>query len=109
MKFKEELQKIGKVVGLWLLGKLKDIWEEKLKVMLHEQIQSLVHEAVDEISKLRDSVEYELKRDEIYDKIFKKVELPLLLKPFKWLIKKLLKEEIDKRTTSALEKIKNAI
>ena len=66
MKLLECTKKVLKIVGLWLLGKLKDLWLENLKDYLKEQLEQLAKDAIDEISKLRDSVEYELKREEIY-------------------------------------------
>lgn len=109
MKFKEGLKKVGKVVGLWLLGKLKDLWEVKLREFLKEQLHELVQQAIEEVSKLRDSVEYELKREEIYNTLFDKLNLPWILKPFKWIIKKMLKDEIEKRISDTLEKLRQAI
>lgn len=109
MKLNGKVKKVLGTIGLWFLGKIKDFWEEKLKEYLHEEIKLLVEELLDEIAELRDSVEYELKREEIYNKIFDAIKLPLVARPFKWLIKKVLKEEIEKRVSGALDALRKAI
>ena len=109
MKILECTKKVLKIVGLWLLGKLKDLWLENLKDSLKEQLEQLAKDAIDEISKLRDSVEYELKREEIYKAIFDKINLPFFLKPFRGILRNMLKEEVEKRVTGALEALKKSI
>lgn len=106
MKFKDGALKVAKVVGLWLLGYAKKFWEEKLKELLREQIKLLAAAAIEEIEKLHDSVEYELKRDEIFNKIFDGLKLPVLLKPFRWLIKMILKDAVEKKIQDTLDKLK---
>lgn len=109
MKILECTRKVLKIVGLWLLGKLKDLWLENLKDYLKEQLEQLAKDAIDEISKLRDSVEYELKREEIYKTIFDKIKLPFFLRPFRSILRNMLKEEVEKRVTGALEALKKSI
>ena len=109
MKLLECTKKILQTVGLWLLGKLKDLWVEKLKGYLKEQLEQLAKDAIDEISKLRDTVEYELKREEIYTNIFNNIKLPFFLKPFRGILRNMLKEEVEKRVTGALEALKKSI
>ena len=91
MKLLECTKKVLKIVGLWLLGKLKDLWLENLKDYLKEQLEQLAKDAIDEISKLRDSVEYELKRDAIYKTIFDKINLPFFLKHFRGILRNSIK------------------
>lgn len=102
MKFCKGLKDVFKVIGLWLLNELKDLWLENLKDYLQEQLKQLVHDALEEITKLRDSVEYEMKRDEIYTKIFDSVKLPFWLKPFRTLLKHMLRDEIEERVSDTL-------
>lgn len=109
MKAKEVFKKFGKVVGMWLLGYAKKFWEEKLKEFLKEQIHELAKSALAEVEQLHDSVEYELKRQEIFDKIFDGIKLPLILKPFRWLIKRILQDAVEKKIQGALDKLKEAI
>ena len=109
MKILECTKKVLNIVGLWLLGKLKDLWLENLKNYLKEQLEQLAKDAIDEISKLRDSVEYELKREEIYKTILNKVNLPFFLEPFRGILRNMLKEEVEKRVTGALEALKKSI
>ena len=48
MKLLECTKKVLKIVGLWLLGKLKDLWLENLKDYLKEQLEQLAKDAIDE-------------------------------------------------------------
>lgn len=109
MKFKTIILKVSSTVGLWILGKLKDLWEEKLKNYLKDQLHVLIEEAVDDIVELRNSEEYETKRKEIYNKVFDGIKLPIILKPFKGLIKKMLKDGIDEKISGALDALKKTI
>ena len=109
MKLLECTKKILQAAGLWLLGKLKDLWVEKLKGYLKEQLEQLVKDAIDEISKLRDTVEYELKREEIYTNIFNNIKLPFFLKPFRAILRNMLMDEVEKRVSGALEALKKSI
>lgn len=111
MKLLDCTKKVLQAVGLWLLGKLKDLWVEKLKDYLREQLEQLAKDAIDEISKLRDSVEYELKREEIYTTIFENIKLPffLNLKPVRTILKHMLMDEVEKRVSGALEALRKSI
>lgn len=109
MKVKEYLKKAIKVIGLWLLGYAKKFWEEKLKDFLRDELRLLATQAVLEIEKLHDSVEYELKRQEIFDNLFKNMELPILLRPFRWLIKMVLQDALEKKIQGTIDKLKEVI
>lgn len=105
MKAKEWIIKVTKIVGLWLLDLCKKAWEECLKDYLHNQIQELIKEAVLRLNAIHDSELYDAKKKEILDNIFNKVELPLVLKPFRWLIKKILYDKVEEKVTEALNKL----
>lgn len=105
MKFKNWCLQIAQVVGFWLLDQLKKMWENCLKEYLHNQIQEHVHAAVEAINQIHESEAYEAKKKEIIDGIFGKVKLPVILKPFGWLIKKILYNFVEEKVQAALEKL----
>lgn len=105
MKVKEFIIKYAKIAGLWLLNLAKGAWEDCLKNYLHEQIQALIKEAVKDLTAIHDSEAYVAKKKEILDKIFNKVKLPLLLKPFRWLIKNILYDKVEEKVQEALNKL----
>lgn len=109
MKLLDCTKKVLQAAGLWLLGKLKDLWVAKLKDYLREQLEQLAKDAIYEIGKLRDSVEYELKREEIYTTIFENIKLPFFLKPFRTILKHMLMDEVEKRVSGALEALRKSI
>lgn len=109
MNVKEVLVKCIKLAGDWLLDFAKKAWEDCLKDYLHDQIQALAKQAATDLQALHDSKEYEDKKKEILDNLFGKIELPLLLKPFKWLIKKILYNEVEERVQSVLNKLNGLV
>ena len=77
-------------IKAWLLAVASNLWEDYLKDTLKEQIDSSISRGVDLIESYHDSEDYEKNKDRIIDFVFKNVELPIILKPFKGLIKAIL-------------------
>lgn len=89
----------------WLLAQIAIMWEEYLKQKLKEDVEGIVHVIAEQVKEYRETPEYIEKKDAVYDKIFEGLKLPLLLKPFKGIIKIILKDNIDKKVNELLEKI----
>lgn len=109
MTVKEWFLKAAKIVGLWLLDFAKKTWEECLKDYLHKQIESLVHQAVTDLNNLHETEKYEEVKAKILEDVFAKIQLPLALKPFRWLIKKILFNAVEEKITQALNKLNTLI
>ena len=105
MKAKEFIIKYARIAGLWLLVLAKSLFVYCLNNYLHEQLQGLIKEAVKGLTAIHDSEAYAVKKKEILDKIFNKVELPLLLRPFRWLIKNILYDKVEEKVQEALNKL----
>lgn len=109
MAAKEWFIKVCKIVGFWLLDLAKKAWEECLKDYLHKQLEYTVHQVVTDLNLIHDSEAYEVKKKEILDSVFAKVKLPIALKPFRWLIKKILYNAVEEKIKQALDKLNTLI
>ena len=109
MTAKEWFIKVGKIIGFWALDLAKKAWEECLKDYLHKQIEFTIHQVVTDLNLIHDSEAYEVKKKEILDSVFAKVELPFALKPFRWLIKKILYNAVEEKIKQALDKLNTLI
>lgn len=105
MVFKDIILRVIKAVGLWLLKYAKKAWEESLKDYLHHQLQELVRQGVAELQAIHDSETYEAKKKEIIDKLFGNIKLPLILRPFRWLIRNILYNLVEEKIQQALNKL----
>jgi hypothetical protein len=103
----EKVKQVLLIIGNWLLGIAKACWEEYLKEKLHEQLTELIRQAVNLANIFYASKSYEEKRDFAINFVMDKVKLPLALRPFKWLITKILRDSIDKEVSKLFDKLKN--
>lgn len=92
-------------VKAWLLALASNLWEDYLKDKLHEQIHSLVERGVALVQEYHVSEEYVQKREMVLDYIFKTIELPFFLKPFKGLIRAILTSNIEKQVDKIMNKL----
>lgn len=100
-----------------ILNNLKDKIKEGFKLALRAFADTLwgfikeeVENTVQELSVLLEgflaSSEGKKKKKEVVNIILEKINLPLPLKPFKWLIRKVLSDKIEEVVFNALEKTK---
>ncbi len=97
---------------IYLKGKIKDIALkviEEVKKHIWEIIKKEITEAIIEttavIKAYLNSNEGKSRREEIVNIIFEKVKLPVLLKPFKGLIKKKFADKIDELIVEFIRKV----
>jgi uncharacterized protein (DUF2461 family) len=83
---------------------LEDLWN-RVKDDVHKHLQASIDFAQEYFS----SAEYEAKERIVIDTIFKKVQLPLVLKPFKPLLKKITKDKVRKIIAENLKKLDQKI
>lgn len=98
---KETLKIILIKVKAWLLALASNLWEDYLKDKLKEQIDTLIKRGVDLAHTYHESEDYKKKKDAVFDFIFKNIQLPIILKPFKGLIKLILSNNIEKQIDKA--------
>lgn len=85
----------------WLLALVANLWEDYLKDKLREQINFLIVRGVTLARAYHDSDDYQKKKEAVLDFIFKNIKLPIILKPFKGLIKAILSSNIEKQIDKA--------
>lgn len=83
------------------LGK---IWDS-IKDDIHAQIKS----AIEHVEEYMETAEYELREKEVIDTVFKKVQLPIFLRPFKGLLKKMFRDKLRKLVAEQLKKLDQKI
>ena len=99
---KETLKLAWLKVKAWLLALAANMWEDYLKDKLKEQIDTLLIRGVNLANAYYGTKEYKKKKDSVMDFIFKNIQLPIALKPFKGLIKSILSNTIEKKIEKAL-------
>ena len=97
---KTELLEQVKEIGLKALGELKKFLWNKIK----EDVKTCAQEIIKDAEAFMTSVECKEKEERILDAIMAKIELPLLLKPFKKLIRSIIKGKIEAAAKAAIEK-----
>lgn len=80
------------------------LWDS-MKDDLHEQVKS----AVEYIERFFNTPEYEIKEKAILDIVFNNIELPLLAKPFKPIIRNMLKSKIREVIKSTIKKLNQQV
>ena len=80
------------------------LWDS-MKDDLHEQVKS----AVEYIERFFNTPEYEIKEKAILDIVFNNIELPLLAKPFKPIIRNMLKNKIREVIKSTIKKLNQQV
>ena len=81
----------------------EDLWND-IKVQVKECAAEIVTDAETFLS----SIEAQEKEKLILDLVMTKIELPLLLKPFKGLVRKVLQSKLEETVRGLLEKAKEA-
>ena len=99
--WKEALKIAWVKTKAWLLTLAANLWEDYLKDKLREQINFLIARGVNLVRTYHDSDDYQKKKEAVFDFIFKNIKLPIILKPFKGLIKAILSSSIEKQIDKA--------
>ena len=99
--WKEALKIAWVETKAWLLALAANLWEDYLKDKLREQINFLIVRSVNLAHTYHDSDDYQKKKEAVFDFIFKNIKLPIILKPFKGLIKAILSSSIEKQIDKA--------
>ena len=117
---KEALKVLAKQLGHYVLAyfthylfpiikesflRAKDYFIDILWDSVKGEFATSAKSAVEYIEKYFNSLEYKEKEKEIIDLLFKNVDLPLLLKPFKPLLKKILNKKVNKLIRKYLKKL----
>lgn len=87
----------------------KDQFLQKLWNSVKDDIHAQIKGAVTHVEEYMQTAEYELREKEVIDTIFKKVQLPFVLRPFKGLIKKIFRDKIRKLVAENLKKLDQKI
>lgn len=106
---KVEILFVLNVIKNWFFELCAQVWGEYLKEKLHEEIKIIVTALADKVQCYRESEEYEKKRDEFYDKIFKNIKLPVPLNLFKGLIKNILRKKISTKVDEIVNRLFNKV
>lgn len=96
-------------VKAWLLAVASNLWEDYLKDELRDQIHSLIVRGVNLAQAYHNTEDYQMKKDSVLNFVFKNIQLPVILKPFKGLIRSILSNNIEKQIDKAFTAINNAI
>lgn len=99
--WKEALKIAWVETKAWLLALAANLWEDYLKDKLREQINFLIVRGVNLARAYHESDDYQKKKEAVLDFIFKNIKLPIILKPFKGLIKAILSSNIEKQIDKA--------
>ena len=98
----KEALKIARVkTKAWLLTLAANLWEDYLKDKLREQINFLIARSVNLVRTYHDSDDYQKKKEAVFDFIFKNIKLPIILNPFKGLVRAILSSSIEKQIDKA--------
>lgn len=87
----------------------KDQFLQKLWDSIKDDIHSQIKGAIEHVEEYMQTAEYELREKEVINTIFKKVQLPLALRPFKGLIKKIFRDKIRELVAENLKKLDQKI
>lgn len=83
----------------------KEQFLEYLWSSIKEDFKLNIEEVIKHVENFFKSTTYELKEKIIVDSLFEKVKLPVVLRPFKALLKKILKDKIHAFIKENLEKV----
>ena len=101
----EYIKKALKVVEGWIVALAKACWNEYLKEKIHTQVEEYIRQGINMANIFYKSKDYEFKRDYVIKFVVGKIKLPLVLKPFKWVITKVMQESIDNEIEKLLDKL----
>lgn len=117
----ERIQVIKYIKGIaihyitnYIMPKIKEAFEkakEKFVEILwnevKEDMELHIKSAIEYIQKFFRSAEYEVKEQVAIDTLFNRVKLPILLKPFKSLLKKTFKKKLKKLISEGLNNLES--
>ena len=83
---------------------LEDLWNR-----IKDDVHGHAEQAVEHVKKYVESTDYEVREKAALDIIFKKINLPLVLKPFKPLIRHIFKQKIRAFIADSLKKLDTII
>lgn len=106
---KKSLEILWVNVKAWLLAMAANLWEDYLKDTLKAQIDALIVRGVNLAHAYHGSEDYKKKKEAVFDFIFKNIKLPIVLKPFKGLIKAILSNSIEKQIDKAFNAADNLV
>lgn len=101
----EFMKKAMKIVKDWIISLVKACWTEYLKDKVHAQVEELIRQGVNMANIFYKSKDYEFKRNYVIKFVTDKIKLPIALKPFKWVITKVMRESIDNEIEKLLDKL----
>lgn len=114
------VKELLKRAGIWLKNRLWeraksallkawDSFKETLWNEIKDEVKACAIELILDAEKYLTSVEAQQKEQLIIDILMSKIELPLVLRPFKIIIRKMLKNKIEETVQSLLNKGKEFI
>ena len=89
-----------------VLEKTKNYFINLLWDTLKERFNEVVEPAVEYMEKYFGSMDYQQKEKDIINTLLQNANLPVLLKPFKPLLKKILRNKLRELISGCIEKIK---
>ena len=102
---KTELLEQVKEIGLKALGELKEFLWNKIK----EDVKACAAQIIKDAESFLASAEAEEKKKAILDAIMAKIELPLILKPFKGIVRNIIKGKLEDLIKTVLDKGKELV
>lgn len=87
------------------LVKTKDYFIETLWDSLKDEFEAMAKSAVDYVEYFYNSPSYKEKEEAAINTLFQNVDFPLILKPFKPLLKKILRNKVRKLIEKYLKKL----
>jgi hypothetical protein len=106
---KKALELLWVNIKAWLLAVASNLWEDYLKQELKSQIDTLIIRGVNLAHAYHGSDDYKKKKGAVFDFIFKNIQLPFILKPFKGLIRAILSNSIEKQIDKAFNAADNLV
>ena len=80
---------------------------KKFAPKVKEEIQEFAAEAIEKLKLKFENYDYSEKLEVAVDLVMKRIKLPLWLKPFKWVIRKVIKETAEGLIEEIKEKVED--
>lgn len=100
-------------LNTYLLYKIKETFNKTKNYFLNSLIETIKEDvklflpnAVIKIEEFLSSETYEIKEKALIEYLYNKINLPIILKPFKFLLKNFIKEKIKELVSASLVKLK---
>ena len=88
------------------LNKTKNYFIDLLWASVKDEFARAAKSAIEFVERFLDSPNYKEKEEAVIDVLFQNVDLPLVLKPFKPLLKKIFRNKVRRLVEKNLKKIK---